>query len=316
MCSCTPCQTYDCHSPDGSQEDTTDAIVQVHAPPQVHYREDGTLTRLKSDKEGVDGLEANHEIESQRVQGSEHQDEEGVHADPQGADPKRGAIIDPQDDPQDVGPKRGEIIDPQDDGPAREVQVDPQLLPAPSLNTANLPAEVNEHEMDEQPNLAHDPETQIQVPVPEIPSNWQAPTVSYIKRELGKSMDLLPMEYTIWRPSNPGLPRSALEPKFDEFGVLLGVESGNEDQSHPQRSQQGDLEESIDEDDSKMPALVRDPRNQNQFAVLADNSGKETSHADTSPCTNTNTGVGKDARAYAIVAISSLGSADVQDQPG
>jgi len=53
---------------DESQEDTTDALVQVHTPPQAHCREDRTLAGLESDEEGDDGSEANHEIESQEVQ--------------------------------------------------------------------------------------------------------------------------------------------------------------------------------------------------------------------------------------------------------
>jgi len=55
--------------------------------------------------------------------GSEHQDKGGVHADPQDADPKRGAIIGPQDDPQDVDLKRGAIINPQGLDPERGAQV-------------------------------------------------------------------------------------------------------------------------------------------------------------------------------------------------
>ena len=81
--------------------------------------------------------------------------ERGVHADPQHADLGRGANV----IPQGVDLERGE-------------QVDPQPLPAPSLDTGNLPVEVDEHEMDEQHHFNHDPETQIQVLGPEVPRNW------------------------------------------------------------------------------------------------------------------------------------------------
>jgi len=175
--------------------------------------------------------------------------ERGVHADPQHADLGRGANV----IPQGVDLERGE-------------QVDPQPLPAPSLDTGNLPVEVDEHEMDEQHHFNHDPETQIQVPAPEIPSNWQAPMVSYIGRELGNSMDLSAVGYTIWRPGNPGLPQGALEAEFDEFGVLQGVESDNEDQPRPQDSQQDDLKEDVDKDGNRMPALT------NRFANIDGNA--------------------------------------------
>jgi len=111
--------------------------------------------------------------------------------------------------------------------------------------------EANEHETDKQSHLNHDPETQIQIPGPEVPNNWGAPTASCVQRELGNSMDLSSTGLTVWRPSNP---RGA--PEFDENGVLLGIESDDEDYSCQQGSQQSDLEEGIVEDDGKMPALV------------------------------------------------------------
>jgi len=92
---------------------------------------------------------------AQGTHGDEHQDEEEAHADPQIANPNRGAITDPQDDPQDADLKRGAIIDPQvrdlevnhqdidpevpdleadpqDPDPDRGAQVNPQALPAHS----------------------------------------------------------------------------------------------------------------------------------------------------------------------------------------
>ena len=62
----------------------------------------------------------------------------------------------------------------------------------------------------------------------------------------------------------------------------MGIESDDEDYSRPQGSRQGDLEEGIIESDSKMPALVQDPQNQNPYAALADDSGNEAPSADTS----------------------------------
>jgi len=211
---------------------------------------------------------------AQGIQGDEHQDEEAVHADPQNASPNRGAISDPQDDPQDVDLKRGAIIDPlvpdlevdhqdldpevpdleadpQDPDPDRGAQVNPQPLPTLSLENG-IPIdkvdEVDEHEIDEQSHLNHNPETQIQVPRQEVPHNWRAPTVSYIQRELvGSNQDfsggpgLSSTKYTVWRPSNP-----FGTPEHDQNGVILGIDSDGEDNSRPQGSRQGDLEEGID----------------------------------------------------------------------
>jgi len=161
------------------------------------------------------------------TQGREHQDE-----DPQDADLERGATCDsqdPQDDPQDVDLKRGattdshdsdpripdlereQTADPLDSGPDRELQVNPQPLPA-SNHEADIPIDeidgAEEHEMDERSHLGHDPETQIQIPTPEIPSDWQPPTTLHIERELGPNPtssgpDLSPTNHKVWRPSNP-----------------------------------------------------------------------------------------------------------------
>jgi len=135
---------------------------------------------------------------AQRIQGGEHQDKEEIHADPQIANPNRGAISDPQDDHQDADLERGAIIDPQvpdlavnhqdidpevpdleadpqDPDPDRGAQVNPQPLPAHSHKNGILidgVDEIDEHEIDEQSHLNHDPETQIQVPRQEVPPNW------------------------------------------------------------------------------------------------------------------------------------------------
>jgi len=247
------------HNADRPQESVMNTFVQTRATPQVSFREAGTIAGLESDEEDGNDSKGNHPksqttvttaafgaecvSEAQGTQGSEHQDKEEACADPQDADPKRGAIVDPQDDPQDVDLERGAIIDPQvpdlevdpqDPDPEGEVQVNPQPLPALSLKTV-IPIdgidEANEHETDKQSHLNHDPETQIQVPGPEVPNNWRAPTASHVQRELGNSMVLLSMGCAVWRPSNP---RGA--PEFDENGVLLGIESDDEDCSRPQGS--------------------------------------------------------------------------------
>jgi len=120
------------------------------------------------------------------TQESEHQD-------------KEEASIDPQDDPQDIDLERGATNEPRDPDPRipdleadpldpdknREAQVNPQPLPAIS-HGAGIPIdgidEAKEHEMEEHSHLNHHPETQIQIPIPEIPSDWQPPTTSYRKR--------------------------------------------------------------------------------------------------------------------------------------
>ena len=226
-----------------------------------------------------------------------------VQSDPQIADSERGAIIvqqdDPQvddpeggaaiahavivhqDNPQDVDLERGAIANPQDVGLERELQVDPQPLPALSLGD-DVPIDGvggdNEHEMDQQSHSDHDAETQIQVPGPEVPTNWRPPTVSYISRELGTNLDPTSTGYKVWRPSNP---HGCVAPEFDENGLLLNADSEKEDQPRQPGSQQGDLKEGAVEDDTKMPGLVRDPQNQNPCAALADDSGDEAPPAST-----------------------------------
>jgi len=160
-------------------------------------------------------------------------------------------VIVHQDDPQDVDPKRGAITDPQDVGPKKELQVDPQPLPALSLGD-DVPIDDvggdDAHEMDQQPRSDHDAETQIQVPGPEVPTNWQPPTVSRVSRELGTNLDLTSTRYKVWRPSNP---HEYVAPEFGENGLLLNADSEEEDQPRQQDSQQGDLEEGAVEDDPR-----------------------------------------------------------------
>jgi len=149
---------------------------------------------------------------------------------PQVNDPERGVVIAHvvivhQDDPQDVDLERGAIVDPQDVGLERELQVDPQPSPALSLED-DVPIDDvggdNEHEMDQQSCSDHDAETQVQVPGPEVPGNWQPPTMSYISRELGTNLDLTPTGYKVWRPSNP---HGHVAPEFGQewpsFGCRL-----------------------------------------------------------------------------------------------
>jgi len=64
------------------------------------------------------------------------------------------------------------INDPQDVGLEGEEQVDPQPIPAPSLQDIDGD---NKHE--QQSHLDYNAETQIQVPGPEVPVNWQPPTL-------------------------------------------------------------------------------------------------------------------------------------------
>jgi len=96
----------------------------------------------------------------------------------------------------------------------------------------------------------------------------------------------------------------------------LGVESDKEDQPHQQGSRQGDIEEGIVGDDDKIPALMPDPRNQNPFAALADDSGEETPRADASHHNSPDDVVREGTHTYASVASSSSGSANADDQPG
>jgi len=110
--------------------------------------------------------------------------------------------------------------------------------------------------MDEQSHLGHDPKTQIQIPIPEIPNNRQPPTTSPIERELGPNPlssgpDLSSTRYTVWRPSNP-----SGTPEFDENGVILGIDSDDEGTPCPQGPRQGNIEGDTVKEDSKIPALV------------------------------------------------------------
>jgi len=128
------------------------------------------------------------------IQRSEQQDEGRAYASPQIASSQSEASADHQDNPQDVDLKRGAnadsergaiddpqnvnllkgglINDPQDVGLEGEEQVDPQPIPAPSLQDIDGD---NKHE--QQSHLDYNAETQIQVPGPEVPVNWQPPTL-------------------------------------------------------------------------------------------------------------------------------------------
>jgi len=186
--------------------------------------------------------------------------------------------------------------------------------------------------MDEQSHSSHNPETQIQIPIPEIPRNWQPPMTSYIERELGPNplssgRDLLSTGYTIWRPSNP-----SGTPEFDENGVVLGIDSDDIGNPRPQGSRQGNIEEGTVEEDGKMPALVptrpsvandeagmprlvRDPQNQNPYAPLADDSGDEAAQVNASHHNSPDEATNEDTHAYASVTSSNSGSDDAGEQP-
>jgi len=64
-----------------------------------------------------------------------------------------------------------------------------------------------------------------------------------------------------------------------------------------------------------MPRLVRDPRNQNPYAHLADDSGDEEAQVDASHHNSPDDATGEDTRAYASVASSNSGSTDTDEQP-
>jgi len=112
--------------------------------------------------------------------------------------------------------------------------------------------------------------------------------------------------------------------------------SNNEGQPPQQVSQQGDLEEGSIEGDGKIPALVpigegnagnddrmprlirdprQDPRNQNPYAALADDSNDEVPDVDVSHLNSPNGTEDKEAHTYASVASSSSGSGGTDDQP-
>jgi len=133
------------------------------------------------------------------------------------------------------------------------------------------------------------------------------------------------MGLIVWRPDSP---------VFDDEGLL--VEGNHSGQPSQQASQQGDLEEGSTEDDGKIPVLVpigqgnaentdkmprliqdsrRDPLDQNQYAVLADDSDDEVPNEDVSRPNNANGTEDQEPRTYASVASSSSGSDDAGDQP-
>ena len=143
------------------------------------------------------------------------------------------------------------------------------------------------------------------------------------------------MRHTVWRPSNPSafpeyywrLSNPSGTPEFDENGVILGIDSDDESNSRPQGSRQGDIEVGTLKEDGKVPALaparpgtagdddriprlVRDPRNQNPYAPLAED---EETQVDTSHHNSPDDGTGEDTRTYASVASSNSGSADADE---
>ena len=298
-----PCQTGDNEDrPQGSatsivtrtSQSTTDTAPRTRTASQVSIRNDGTMAGLELDEENDNDSKGyrpksraivmttkGNRSKPQTIAATTTHDAEHVLApratqenDPQDVDLERGATSDsqdPQDDPQDVDLERGATddsqADPLDSDPDREVQVNPQPLPAIS-HEDNVPINeiegAEDHEMDEQSHLGHDPEMQIQIPIPEIPNDWQPPTSSYIERELGlnplsSGPDLSPTRHTLWRPSNPSAfpeyywrPSNPSEtPEFDENGDVLGIDSDDEGNPRTQNPQQGDIKE-----DGKVPALV------------------------------------------------------------
>jgi len=64
-----------------------------------------------------------------------------------------------------------------------------------------------------------------------------------------------------------------------------------------------------------MPRLIRDPRNQNPYAALADDSDDEVPNVDVSRPNSTNGKEDQEPRTYASVASSSSGSGDAGNQP-
>jgi len=341
-----PRQTRD--NTDRPQGSATGSVARTHTASQASVRDDGTMAGLESDEENDNDLKehrsklrailttakGNHS-KSQAITTTTTYNAEYV-SDPRAAQEsehqdKGEATIDPQDDPQDVNLKGGATNDSQDPDPRipdleanplnsdpdSEAQVNPQPLPAIS-HEAGTPIdgiEAEEHEMDKQSHSGHDPETQIQIPIPEIPGNWQPPTTSHIERELGpnplsRGPDLASTRCTVWRPSNP-----SGTPEFDENGVILGIDSDDEGNSCPQGSRQGNIEEGTVEEDGKMPRLVRDPQNQNPYAPLADDSDDEEAQVDISHHNSADDATGEDARTYTSVASSNSGSDDAGEQP-
>jgi len=72
---------------------------------------------------------------------------------------------------------QGLVADPQDDGQNRGAQVDPQPMPATNSNVSASMQDIDED----------DDEVHNQIPIPEIPANWEPapPSLSCISQELG-----------------------------------------------------------------------------------------------------------------------------------
>lgn len=81
-------------------------------------------------------------------------------------------------------------------------------------------------------------ESQIQVLVPDVPSDWQPPTLTCTWREVGDQLDPSPTGHAVWCSSAP---------TCKETGVLKRVESEDEECQHPEDTQQDDLEDCFDE---------------------------------------------------------------------
>jgi len=188
----------------------------------------------------------------------------------------------------------------------RELQVNPQ--PSPALNHRAV-ANVNEHELDEQ--VHRDSATHI------------PPSASFIEQELNAKLDLSKSVSKVFSPGQEQL--------FDENGVLLGVDSDDEDYaaSNVPPSNVRKSEPVMKGDNPNEPVLV--PGDQNPYAALAEDSDEdeETPPTDTSPRTplppNTSLSASTSqhgspdgssegsARSYADVAGANSASANVDD---
>jgi len=190
----------------------------------------------------------------------------------------------------------------------RELLVNPQ--PSPALNHQAV-ADVNEHELDER--VHRDSATHI------------PPSASFIEQELNVKLDLSEQVSKVFSPGQ--------EQSFDENGVLLGVDSDDEDYTttNVPPSNARKSESVMKGDNSNEPVLV--PGDQNPYAALAEDSDEdeETPPTDTSPRTplppNTSLSASTSqhgspdgssegsARSYADVAGANSASANVNDPP-
>jgi len=220
--------------------------------PEVLFREGGTMYGPSIDEKDEDKAMIVHQDALQDA-GSIIQQDDPQDADlKRGAnvDPKRGAIADPKTrtsarkasvlvatdtllestDPRHQpgsvtahhrapSPKRGLVDNPQDDGQERGAQVDLQPIPASNSDTGT-----SMQDIDEDDDKVHN-----QVQIPEIPANWKPPppSLSHISQELGNDADTSSMGLVTWRPGSPVV---------DADGLL--VEENHRDQP-PQQTFQG-----------------------------------------------------------------------------